>query len=82
MNALSFRGSTWNRWEPHIHTPGTILNNQFSGPDGGWDEYVNRINNSDPKIRALGEYSGILSPTIPVTLSPKDSGNRFTQRFR
>lgn len=54
MNAVSFRGSTWNRWEPHIHTPGTILNNQFSGPDGGWDDYVNRINSSDPKIRALG----------------------------
>jgi hypothetical protein len=28
------RGSEWRRWEPHIHSPGTILNNQFGGADG------------------------------------------------
>ena len=25
------RGSEWKRWEPHIHAPGTVLNNQFGG---------------------------------------------------
>ena len=23
------RGSEWRRWEPHIHAPGTVMNNQF-----------------------------------------------------
>ena len=27
------RGSEWHRWEPHIHAPGTILNNQFGAAD-------------------------------------------------
>jgi hypothetical protein len=27
------RGSEWHRWEPHIHAPGTILNNQFSSAE-------------------------------------------------
>jgi len=24
-------GSLWHRWEPHVHAPGTLLNNQFKG---------------------------------------------------
>ena len=27
------RGSEWNRWEFHIHTPGTLKNDHFSGRD-------------------------------------------------
>ena len=29
-------GSTWRRWDLHIHTPDTILNDQFRG----WDEFL------------------------------------------
>ena len=42
------RGSTWNRWDFHVHTPYSILNNEFGfDPDPEWktdiaefDEYV------------------------------------------
>lgn len=33
------RGSEWRRWEPHIHAPGTVMNNQFSGPNA-WGDYL------------------------------------------
>lgn len=46
------RGSVWRRWDPHIHTPGTAMNNQF-GPDA-WDDYLTRIEQSEPRIEALG----------------------------
>ena len=36
------RGSEWRRWDPHIHAPGTVLNNQFGGGDP-WEEYLARI---------------------------------------
>ena len=26
-------GARWHRWEPHVHAPGTILNDQFAGPE-------------------------------------------------
>lgn len=26
---MIFRGSECHPWEPHIHAPGTVLNNQF-----------------------------------------------------
>lgn len=56
MNDLTknTQGSIWHRWEPHIHTPGTLLNNQFSGTNGGWDDYIARINAATPTIRAIG----------------------------
>lgn len=46
------RGSIWRRWDPHIHTPGTAMNNQF-GQDA-WDEYLTRIEQSEPRIEVLG----------------------------
>ncbi|MGK2881965.1 MAG: TrlF family AAA-like ATPase [Mycobacterium sp.] len=53
------RGSTWRRWDPHIHAPGTALNNQF-GPDD-WEDYLTLIEKSEPRIEALGvtDYYGI-----------------------
>lgn len=46
------RGSVWRRWDPHIHTPGTAMNNQF-GQDA-WEEYLARIEQAEPRIEALG----------------------------
>lgn len=48
----SVKGSLWHRWEPHIHTPNTVLNNQFKSKDIG--DYCDLIEQSDPPIRALG----------------------------
>jgi hypothetical protein len=45
------RGSEWHRWDPHIHAPGTVLNDQFSGD---WETYLTRIEGSSPGIEALG----------------------------
>ena len=29
-------GSRWQRWDPHVHAPGTVLNDQFGGAKS-WD---------------------------------------------
>jgi hypothetical protein len=46
------RGSEWRRWEPHIHAPGTVLNNQFKGPDA-WTNYLTALEGLTPKIEAI-----------------------------
>jgi ABC-type lipoprotein export system ATPase subunit len=46
-------GSSWNRWDPHIHAPDTLLANQFTGKDP-WEDFLDLIERSDPPIRALG----------------------------
>jgi AAA domain, putative AbiEii toxin, Type IV TA system len=46
-------GSIWRRWDPHIHAPGTIFNDQFTGVDP-WGNYLDQIEKSTPAIEALG----------------------------
>lgn len=43
------RGSEWRRWDLHVHTPGTLMNDQF----GDWDEYVDAIEAQD-QVRVIG----------------------------
>ncbi|RIJ32763.1 TrlF family AAA-like ATPase [Henriciella mobilis] len=47
------KGSLWRRWDPHIHAPGTVLNNQFGG-EKAWDEYIEALETSNPQIQAIG----------------------------
>lgn len=60
FSPVSAKGSIWHRWDPHIHTPGTARNNQYSGADP-WEDFLTKIEQSDPPIRALGitDYCGI-----------------------
>lgn len=44
-------GSRWLRWDPHLHSPGTLRNNQF-GND--WDGYIQAIEQAQPAPVALG----------------------------
>ncbi len=45
------QGSKWHRWDPHIHAPGTVREDQFRGD---WNGYLSAIETSDPPIEALG----------------------------
>lgn len=47
------RGSEWRRWEPHIHAPETILNNQYGGVDP-WASYLTALEQLNPRIEAIG----------------------------
>lgn len=47
------RGSEWHRWEPHIHAPGTILNNQFGAADP-WNVYLTSLEGLTPKVEVVG----------------------------
>lgn len=46
------RGSEWHRWEPHIHAPGTVLNNQFGAADP-WETYLSTLEGLTPKVEAI-----------------------------
>jgi energy-coupling factor transporter ATP-binding protein EcfA2 len=67
------RGSEWCRWEPHIHAPGTILNNQF-GDKSPWDDYLSSIEMLTPKIEALAVTDYYLTQTYEKVLEFKHAG--------
>jgi len=52
------KGSTWNVWDFHLHTPHSILNNQFGDPDDDetWEKYISEVERitSEKGIVAVG----------------------------
>ena len=45
-------GSTWHRWDVHLHAPGTALAARY--PQGSTDEFVERVNSAKPAPKVLG----------------------------
>lgn len=46
-------GAEWLRWEPHVHGPGTVLNNQFKGSNA-FEEYLTLLEDNRPVLTAIG----------------------------
>ena len=67
------RGSQWNRWDPHIHTPGTLLNDQFRGSDP-WGSYLDNLEAEAPPIRAVGITDYYLTENYERVLEFKAAG--------
>ena len=52
------RGSEWRRWDLHVHTPDTVLNNQF----GDWEEYLAEIEaHSEVRVLGVTDYMTIIN---------------------
>ena len=64
-------GSNWLRWEPHVHAPGTIFNDQFKGD---WASYLDALEAADPPIRAIAVTDYYLVDTYRMVCAEKDKG--------
>lgn len=71
MHAVS-RGSEWHRWEPHIHAPGTVLNDQY--PANGWEDYLSALEAASPSLRAIGITDYCVTRSYERVLEHKKSG--------
>src|SRR5258708_37657276 len=69
MTTVFPRGSEWRRWDLHVHTPDTILNNQF----GNWDEYLNEIK-SRPEVKVVGATDYMVLTNYSRLKTFKDAG--------
>ncbi|MGI4730629.1 MAG: TrlF family ATPase, partial [Janthinobacterium lividum] len=67
------RGSEWRRWEPHIHAPGTVMNNQFSGP-AAWTDYFTALERAAPVIEAIAVTDYYVTDTYEEVLRHKAAG--------
>lgn len=70
-SSWNLRGSEWNRWDPHLHAPGTLLNDQFKGD---WEAYLRRIEDAIPTVRALGVTDYVSIETYRVVQQRKADG--------
>ena len=67
------RGSVWHRWEPHIHAPGTVMNDQFTGPSA-WDDYITALEAESPAIEVLAVTDYYVTETYQRVLEFKNAG--------
>lgn len=67
------RGSEWRRWEPHIHAPGTVMNNQFTGPNA-WRDYLSALEHATPAIEAIAVTDYYVTDTYEELLRQKAAG--------
>jgi hypothetical protein len=74
------RGSEWHRWEPHIHGPGTVLNNQFGGGDP-WDTYLTALESCSPIIEALAVTDYYTTDTYEEVVRRKAAGRLPNIKF-
>ncbi|MDQ2086987.1 hypothetical protein RBH29_11165 [Herbivorax sp. ANBcel31] len=59
---MSLKGSEWRKWDLHIHSPETALNNQFKGKnlDEKWKNYIDEIEKlEDIKVLGITDYFSI-----------------------
>jgi ABC-type lipoprotein export system ATPase subunit len=71
-NTLS-SGATWLRWEPHIHGPGTVLNDQFKGSDA-FDRYLTDLDAVTPALRAIGITDYYSTEVYELVVEAKRNG--------
>ncbi|MGZ2995701.1 TrlF family AAA-like ATPase [Pseudomonas aeruginosa] len=64
-------GSRWLRWDPHVHAPGTLFNDQFKGD---WNAYLNAIEQSVPPISAIAVTDYYMLDTYRQVLDYKAQG--------
>lgn len=65
-------GSLWRKWDLHLHTPETKLNDQYQDKTGKniWDIFCEKIENSDVDVFGITDYFSI------------DGYNKFISEFK
>jgi len=58
---IATEGSTWLKWDLHIHTPETKLNNCYKATDesDAWDTFIKKIDESDVNVFGITDYFSI-----------------------
>lgn len=48
------RGSEWRKWDLHIHTPKSIVNNYGGDTDEVWEKYISTLEHLPSEVKVLG----------------------------
>lgn len=67
------KGSVWHRWDPHIHMPGTLKEDRFTGNDA-IEDYLRCLNAVTPPIHAIGITDYYVLDSYKKLLAIKKSG--------
>lgn len=69
-------GAIWRRWDPHVHAPGTQLNDLFSGADP-WNDYLAKLEAATPALEVIGLTDYYNTDTYARLREAKDKHGRL-----
>lgn len=75
----SSQGSLWRRWDPHVHLPGTLLNDQFGGMSIGMA--LEQLAAAQPTIEAIGVTDYFTTASYRRAAAALNSGIAPTIKF-
>lgn len=73
------RGSSWSRWDPHVHLPGTILNDQFQ--DMSVAGALETLASRRPAIEAIGVTDYMTTASFRRAVAAHEQGAGRSIRF-
>lgn len=53
------RGSEWNIWDLHLHTPETAKNNQYGDAEEAWPKFIDKLESLDIAVYGITDYFSI-----------------------
>lgn len=54
MSNFLSKGSVWNKWDLHIHTPASVVNGYSGNNNEVWAEFINELESLPEEIKAIG----------------------------
>lgn len=68
------RGSVWNRWDLHVHTPMSIIQNYGGDTSEAWDKYIIDLESLPVEFKAVGINDYIFLDGYKKVLEYKSQG--------
>lgn len=66
------RGSVWRKWDLHVHTPDSIVQNYGGG--AAWDKYIDALSKLPPEFKVLGINDYIFLDGYKKVVAAKAAG--------
>ena len=68
------RGSEWRKWDLHIHTPKSIIQNYGGDTPQAWERYISELEGLPPEYKAIGVNDYIFLDGYRKVLEFKEAG--------
>jgi len=69
------KGSLWNKWDLHVHTPASLINHYSAGnQDEAWKSYIKDLENLPPEVKVIGVNDYIFIDGYRRLLDVKSKG--------
>jgi hypothetical protein len=68
------RGSEWNKWDLHVHTPKSIIQNYGGDTDENWETFITDLENLPEEFKAIGINDYIFLDGYKKVIEFKEQG--------